>query len=397
MDLTDQISPRFGMSWSPEGSDKTALRFSVGRYWSRTPAILLAQLYTSNGLRGTQYQINAPVDPVTKALLPPTDPLSPGWGPTFTVPGTERIDFTKVPAPKAPGVFAMDPHFENPYTDRASLTLEHELMPYTVASVDLTYAKGHQLQRLTDINLQYDGTTSANGLPHFSKTRPDAYYGRITTSVSDAESKYTSASLMIRRRLHDDFQYSAQLSWSKDEDNDSNERNFAGIQAEDVYNLGLNWGPSNRDQEWRLGLAALYQTPWWGIDLSGAFRYATGVPYTIGAGSDVNGDTNNSLGLPDRPTINGNHVERNSERQPDTYSFDLRVAKTFSVKAVDISVFAECFNCTDAANQVVPSNNFVWGNANLSTPTNATFGQDTGINTFIPPRTFQFGIRFDLD
>src|SRR5262249_35766430 len=156
---------------------------------------------------------------------------------------------------KAPGVFAIDPNFENPYTDRATLNVEREVLPFTTVSVDLTYAKGHQLQRLTDPNLQYDGTTSANGLPHYSKTRPDPFYGRITTSPSDAESTYKAATASIRRRLHDHFEYSAQVTWSKDEDNDSNERNFAGIQAEDVNDLDLNWGPANRDQRWRVGLS----------------------------------------------------------------------------------------------------------------------------------------------
>jgi len=238
-------------------------------------------------------------------------------------------------------------------------------------------------------------------LPRYAgNTRPNPFYGRVTTSISDAESEYKSATVSIRRRLHDGFHYAAQVSWSEDEDNDSNERNFAGIQAEDVNNLDLNWGPSARDQEWRIGVSGLWTTPWWGIELAGAFRYATGVPWNIGAGSDVNNDTNVSNGQPDRPTINGVHVGRNSERQPDTFSLDLRLAKTFAIKAVDLSIFAECFNCTDEANQVVPSNNFVWGNPNLPAPSGsgaATFGKDTGINVLIPPRTFQFGLRIDID
>ena len=39
-DITDQISPRFGITWSP-GDQKSVLRFSAGRFWARTPAILL--------------------------------------------------------------------------------------------------------------------------------------------------------------------------------------------------------------------------------------------------------------------------------------------------------------------------------------------------------------------
>ena len=182
--ITDQISPRLGITWSP-GDQKSVLRFSAGRFWSRTPAILLAQLYTSNGLQGTQYQINAPRTP-SGQVLQPTDPLAPGWGANFTVPGTERIDFTSVPNPRQPGVFAIDPNFENPYTDRLTLGFEREVAPQTVVGIDITYAEAKQLQRLTDINLQYAGTNGANGLPRYSSTRPNSYYGRITTSTSDA-------------------------------------------------------------------------------------------------------------------------------------------------------------------------------------------------------------------
>ena len=156
-DITDQISPRFGITWSP-GDQKSVLRFSAGRFWARTPAILMAQLFTSNGLQGTQYQINAPTVPGTSTVLQPTDPLAPGWGANFTVPGTERIDFTRVPTPRAPGVFAIDPDFENPYTDRLTLGFEREVASQTVVGMDITYAEAKQLQRLTDTNLQYDGT-----------------------------------------------------------------------------------------------------------------------------------------------------------------------------------------------------------------------------------------------
>jgi hypothetical protein len=385
--LSDQISPRLGLSWSPGESGKTAVRFSAGRFWSRTPAILWAQLFTSNGLRGTQYTINAPV--INGQVSRPTDPLSPGWGTSFTPVGTEQIDFTRVPNPRQPGVFAIDPDFENPYTDRFTLNAEHEVMPYTVVGVDLTYAKGKQLQRLTDINLQYAGTNGTNGLPRYSGTRPNSFYGRVTTSVSDAESEYRGVTFLVRRRMHDNFQYFASLTWSRDKDHDSNERNFAGIQAEDVNNLDLNYGYSNRDQEWKGIATALWKTPLWGIELSGAFRYTTGSPWTIGAGSDVNGDTNNV----DRPTIRGVHVERNSERQPDFQSLDLRVGKPFDLGVGEISVFAECFNCLDDANRSVPVANMTWGNANGATPTNANFGKVTGVGT---PRTIQVGLRYDF-
>lgn len=389
-DSDNQLSPRLGLSWAPD--QKTAVRFSAGRFWARTPAILFAQLFTSNGLRGTQYTINAPRDPVTGAVLPPTDPLSPDWGPAFEIVGVERIDFQAVPNPARPGVFAIDPDFENSYTDRFTLGAEREIFAQTTAGLDFTYAEGKQLQRLKDINRRYDGGTAANGLPTYSSTSvPFPFYGIVTTSVSDGESEYMALTGTLRRRLANNFSYYAALTWAEDKDDDSNERNFAGIQAEDYNDLDLNWGYSNRDQRWRGVLNGLWETPWWGLGLSGSFIYNTGFPYTALANFDFNRDGQSGT---DRPTVNGVHFERNSFRQPDFYSLDLRISKQFNIGIGDLEASVDCFNCTDAANRFVPgadgliARTSTWGSG--QTPL-ATFGQETGVGT---PRTFQLGLRY---
>jgi hypothetical protein len=66
----------------------------------------------------------------------------------------------------------------------------------------------------------------------------------------------------------------------------------------------------------------------------------------------------------------------------------MRVSKSFDIGPGDLSLFAECFNCSDAANRFVT--NTVWGTG--QTP-NATFGQETGVGT---PRTFQLAVRYDF-
>ncbi len=374
MELTDQISPRLGVSWAPDA--KTAVRFSAGRFWSRTPAILLAQLFTSNGLRGTQY------------IAQPGDPLAPFRGAAWSPQGVERIDFTRIPTPSRLGVFTIDPNFENPYTDRVTLGAEREIFSKTSLSVDLTYAKGNQLQRLKDINRVYSGATPTppGGLPEYSTTTfPFPFYGRITTSLSDAESKYTALTATLQRRYANNFSLYGSVTYSKDKDGDSNERNFAGIQAEDYNDLDVNWGYSNRDQRWKSVFNALWDTPWWGIGISGSFRYTTGSPFNGTANSDLNGDGESTT---DRPTINGRHFERNRFRQPDFYALDMRLSKGVYVGPGEIDVFVECFNCTDAANRFVTDT--VWGTADTPRP---TFGQEVGVGT---PRTFQLGLRYDF-
>jgi len=395
-DTKTQLSPRFGLSWSPD--EKSAVRFSAGRFWSRTPAILFASLFTSNGVRGTQYIINAPA---TAGVVtgPPTDPLSPGWGAAFTPNGVERIDFTKITNIAKPGVFTIDPHFKNPYTDRVTLGAEREIFAKTSLSLDFTYAKTKNLERLTDTNEAYDGTLSANGEPHYknpSTGRPNPYYAQITTLLSDAESKYVGLTATLRRRYDNHFSVYGSITYSKDKDNDSNERNFSGIQAEDFNNLDQSYGYSNRDQRWKGVINSVWDTPWWGIGLTGTFRYYTGSPYNATAGLDVNGDGQSGT---DRPTVNGVHFDRNSFRQPDFYSLDMRISKAFKIGPGDLSLFAECFNCTNASNSFVTQT--VWGSATGTTPrtdfgtthVSANGTTNYGLGT---PRTIQLAARYDF-
>jgi hypothetical protein len=394
-DTKNQWSPRLSFSYAPD--PKTAFRVAAGRYWSRTPAILWAQLFTSNGIRGTQYIIRA-AQSGGNVVGPPTDPLAPGWGDAFDPEGVEPIDFTQVPNPSRPGVFAVDPDFENPHTDRIGVSFEREIFPLVSAALEGTYAKTYHLQRLKDINRVYSGGTAPNLLPLYSSTLPNPYYGRITTSVSDAQSIYDAISLQLTRRYSQSWSAGVAVTFSHDRDNDSNERNFAGIQAEDYNDVGLNYGYSNRDQRWKLAANGIWDTPLWEISLSGSFTFQTGSPYNATANADLNND---GEGTTDRPTVGGVHFRRNAFRQPDFSRLDLQLAKRFQIDPVGIQIAAQCFNCLNAGNRFVT--NTVWGNV----PTDPTdpnsprgqipapgFGLPVGV--YQTPLTGQVAIRVDF-
>jgi hypothetical protein len=92
----------------------------------------------------------------------------------------------------------------------------------------------------------------------------------------------------------------------------------------------------------------------------------------------------------DRPTApNGNHFDRNSYRQLDFRSVNLRVSKGFRIGPGDLTGLIECFNCTDEPNRFYPSN--VWG-PNGAEPL-AAFTRASGVGT---PRTFQVAARYDF-
>jgi hypothetical protein len=381
----NQYSPRLGVSWAP--NEKTDVRLSLGRYWSRTPALLWAQADTSNGIRATQYTANAVTDSHGNVIAPPTDPIAPGWGSAFVASGVSRVDFSHLSTIATPGVFTVASNFKNPHSDRVTLGADHEILNKIVAGIDLTYAQDKNLERLTDINRQLDGTISANGLPHYSRTRPDKFYGAVTEYVSDASSHYGAATASLRRRYADNWSAYAAITYSRNRDNDSNERNFAGIQAEDVNNLDLNYAFADTDIRWKLVLNSLWQSPWWGISTAGALHYYTGLPFTPSAGPDINGD----FTFTDRPTVGGEHLARNSFRNPAFYSLDLRLYKAFAIGPGQLTPLVECFNCTNAANRTVGGANTTFG---LGPVPNANFGVPNFVTQF--PRTFQLALRYDF-
>ncbi len=242
----------------------------------------------------------------------------------------------------------------------------------------------------------YDGTVSAaNGLPRYSSTRRFSFYGRIITDVSDGESEYKSVTATLQRRYADNYSLYGAVTWSKDKDNDSNERNFSGIQAEDFNNLDNNWGYSNRDQEWKVVLNGVWDTPLVGHR---PLRLLPLLPparrYTATIGTDVNDDGDDRH----RPAdVNGVHFGRNSDRQPDFYT-----TSTCGCRRASRSDPAT-WRCSPSAStaRTAPTrrsvaNNQIWGTG--QTP-RATFGvEDTLFATTGPfgPRTIQLGLRFDF-
>ena len=87
------------------------------------------------------------------------------------------------------------------------------------------------------------------------------------------------------------------------------------------------------------------------------------------------------------------NLGRNSERQPDFYSLDMRLSNNFRIGPVDLSIFGECFNCGNKANRFISANNQIWGTA--QTP-RTTFGVEDSLSIAYVPRTFQLGARIEF-
>jgi hypothetical protein len=117
----------------------------------------------------------------------------------------------------------------------------------------------------------------------------------------------------------------------------------------------------------------------WGVNLSGYFRYLSGLPITRTA-------SNNYLGLPLKQNVTIYAETRGSTFLPDVVQLDLRLEKVIRFREMRFAVFADCFNIF---NRGVATG--VWTNS--SNLTTYKYLQMTAIND---PRIFQLGAKFEF-
>jgi hypothetical protein len=387
-DANNQWSPRLSFAWTPEKNAKSVVRLSLGRYWSRTPELLFSQLYTSNGIQGTQYTVNA------GATGPQAGVPAPGWGAAFDPTKIQQLgNLPPGTTLAAPGVFSITSDFKNPHTDKISLGAEREL--FGIAwGLDATWAKGYNLERNNDANLlaapaancptldPNSGAACYGASPTSSaQNRINPNYGAVTVYTSDARSDFKAVTLSFRKNFAAGFRFFGSLTRASDYDTDSNERNFSGFTLWDLNNPELNWAPSDRDIRWRGAANASYEHQIGSVSTfsSVLFTYQTGRPYSALTGTDNNKDRNTT----DRATINGVVTGRNSFRQPDFYTVDMRFGAGYKVGPGTLAVFVDIFNLTNTGNRFTSNTTF-----------NSSFGVNNGFTT--TPRTLQFSGRYDF-
>jgi outer membrane receptor protein involved in Fe transport len=394
-DANNQWSPRVSLAWSPEKDAKSVVRLSLGRYWSRTPEILFSQLYQSNGVQGTQYVVNANAAGSTGGLP------APGWGAAFDPTKIQQLgNLPPGTTLAAPGVFSIASDFKNPHTDKITFGAEREFFGIAFG-VDATWAKGYNLERNSDGNLIPSPAANCptldpnSGSPCYglspsssSSNRINPNYGRVTVYTSDARSDYKAMTLSFRKNFAAGFRFFGSLTRSSDYDTDSNERNYSGFTLWDLNNPELNWGPSDRDIKWRGAANASYERQFGNINTfsSVLIAYQTGRPYTAYTGSDNNKDGNTT----DRATIDGVVVGRNTYREPDFYTVDVRFGAGYKVGPGTLAVFVDIFNLTNTGNRSTSNTSY----GNPGTTPNAAFGTLNGFTT--TPRTLQFSGRYDF-
>ena len=365
----NNVAPRLSVAWDPTNDQKTSVHASYGIFYDNHITSIVG---ITDGISGGSH---------VRTFVAGLPTSAAAWN----APGH------KLPEPSTayPSlVISIDPGLEAPYAHHVSAGIDRELRGQVSLSASFVYARGFNQLGTIDYNPIVPSLGAGR--------RPEDVGGRAGTSASVlqytsfGETWYRGLTLSLAKRFTDRYQFLASYTLSKAEDNSTDfqsafvpQRMGQGRSAADRTGLPVGFtpddekGPSLQDQRHRFVLSGLYVAPG-AVQLSSIITVASGRPYNILAGADLNGDGDGGTSSPDRarenPGSEASSIGRNTGVMPHQATVDVRVSRRFRLSGkVGVDALFEVFNLFNRTNFVEINNIFGTG----AYPGNAlpTFGQ----------------------
>lgn len=331
-----EFQPRVGLAWDISKTGKSVFRSSFGIYNGRQNMLSQVGSITTNGAQ--QFGVTCATTFAFTCFGASTQP--PTWPNTISSTPTGKIPFGA-----SVRVFSKD--YTNPRIYTANAQFEQQLSRDLSLYFDYTHAKGVHLTRF--LNYARKG---------FFPQLGDIY---VTSPVG--KSLYDGLTVGLRKRFSEHFQFEGNYVFSKDRDDDSNERDPFTDRSFDINNLKLDYALSDRDIRHRFNFYMYSELPW-GFQFNPRIQAHTAQPITPGVRTATN---------------------RNTARKDNQYfSFDWRLARPFKFgERYELIPSFELFNTFNNANNVNP----------LSTP--GLFNFDGFLRQGVgDPRQAQLAVKF---
>lgn len=374
------LAPRVGLIYDVTGDNKTLAKASWSRYTmaNQTGWINIAH---PNGWVGWIVFLN------------PDGTQIPGTESVWSVPAATKVGYK-------------DYKLKAPYTDELTLGLEREL--FTDWSAGLRYIRKYDRELIHQVDaaqLDMDKLMETGELDWsknwIAKTTVDPFDGKTVTFYSKkntaaseiyivnppgAERDYNGVELTLNKRFSHGWALNTSYVWGEGKGLISQDRGSASLGTSGLFgdpNAHTNaYGILDLDATHQFKVQGMWAGPL-GINLSGYFRFLSGGTYTRTINSRY-------LGVSVTQSRSGSTIlaeERGARRLPDTVRLDLRLEKSFKIKNVVLSAFADCFN---VFNQGVATS--VWTNSSYQVV--YPFERMMTIND---PRMFQLGARIEFN
>jgi Carboxypeptidase regulatory-like domain len=359
------VAPRVGMAWTLPSSDRVVVRGGYGLFYGRTPSQMSSRAHFQNGVT---VQTRTFVGDTPAAALIPAYPDNICGPPSPS--GTPPSCGAPTGGGGPPILMLFDREYVSPLVHQASAGIELQLLEDLVLSAGYIFARGVDLQRIRDINL--DGTVPATiavahsdsvlAYTRFTTPRPIPEFDRIFVFESAASSVYHGLTLQVTRRFANALQFLGSYTWSRvvDDNPDPTAINPPTTDLLLVANPSDPEGDRSRgmtDQRHRFVLSGVWDLDYadrlpalarivlGGWLLGGIFTAQSGQPYS----GILNFDLNNDGNLASDRTPNS---ARNRFTLPANATVDLRVTRAFPLMNphTRLELSWEAFNLFNRAN-----------------------------------------------
>lgn len=384
------LAPRLAVAWDPMGDKRTSVHASYGIYYDN---LLTAIAGIGDIVDGTATGLRTLVA------------RFPGTLPAWNAPGHKLPEAAAGAFPSL--VIAVDPGLQSPYAHHVSAGVDRELAGQLGVAVNLVVARGFNQLGTIDYNPVVPSLGTGR--------RPLDVRGAAGTSASVlqytsfGETWYKGLTASINKRFGNQYQVLASYTLSKAEDNSTDfqsaflpQNNGQGRDSANATGLPVGFnpdserGPSLQDQRHRLVLSGLYVAPY-DVHVSSIVTLASGRPYNILAGADLNGDGDGgTIPGPDRARTSladaATSVGRNAGTLPSQATVDVRLAKRVRLAGrSSVEGIFEVFNLFNRAN-FTDINNIFGPGAYPSTPlpTSGQFQQASA------PRQIQLAVKINF-
>jgi hypothetical protein len=349
----DMWQPRLGFAWDITKKQKSVLRASAGIYNATQNMLTQVGAITTNGV---QQQTIFAGDVAGAGFISPNavGGAAPVWpNPVINAP---------VPAgsfPFQPGITVFDKHYHNPRIYAYNVAFEQQVASDVSAYIDFTMNHGVYLTRFTDLTQAGPVTIPANGnTVVYNGANPFPNLGSSTNTESTAHSLYRGLTFGARKRFSHRFTLDANYTYSKDYDDDSNERDPFTFRYFNQFDFRRDYSYSDRDERHKFNFYTNANLPA-GIQMNVRMQAHSAQPITLNPLGDGTGAP---TGAPCSPTnsitriVNGVDCGRNHLRKDNAFfSFDWRAERPFKIgENKRIVPMVEMFNTFNNTNNVNP-------------------------------------------
>lgn len=291
------LMPRFGVTWAPFGSQRSAIRGGYGLFYDWYESSLYDQTLRVNGINVRDIRVTCDEFNSYCANFDVNDPTS----------AVRSVPSGRVQA---------HPDLKMPHVHQASISYDRQLNSNMTLQTSYQMLRGRNQMRSRNINApgpDPDGDGPLRGV------RPNPQFGDITQFESTGRSQSDRLNFGVQFRVPS-RQMFMRVNYTLGQD--KNHADGSTSLPSDNLNPDVDWGPSRQDIRHRLQIQGNVTTLF-GIRTNFNFNRNSGAPYNWTTGFDDNDDGV----FNDRPF----GITRNFLRGDPTWNLNLNVSRRFAI------------------------------------------------------------------